>query len=263
MAAAEMQRKWDIEDRDEARAYSRKALDFLVQDAEAAGFNPLTVLRAGGGASYNAAAGFAPLSRTAPVQQATPGAGSYIGESLQAVGNNWLANWDPYAGQKRELERGLAEAQIANLNASTRAMGSQSFLVPTWGAGTTEKRASGSSGWLSKGGASAIAAQNSDWLTPPDPSKDALPIWVPGKDRDGKMVWIPNPDGPDAEQLAFAGLARMQSGFEAAASAAYNWRDGIKVSKVAPMDGRRKDDAFVPVSGSVWDYFPAVRFQWR
>ena len=84
MAAAYQQREWVAYDRaedkeynramelearayeraqlEDTRAYSRQVIGNLVQDAEAAGFNPLTVLRSGGASSYNAAAGLAPLS---------------------------------------------------------------------------------------------------------------------------------------------------------------------------------------------------------
>lgn len=120
MEAARLQRQWQLEDRDEARNYSRQVLSQLVTDAEAAGFNPLAVLRNGGASNYNAAAGFAPLSRQAPVRQATAGAdfGSAVGAGLNRVGD-FLADFDPFADQKREQEYRLVESQIAALNAST------------------------------------------------------------------------------------------------------------------------------------------------
>lgn len=156
MSAAALTRKWQQQDLGEARRYSRSVLKNLVEDAEAAGFNPLTVLRAGGGAGYNAAAGFAPLSRTAPVMEATTGAMGRIGQSMETIGNNMVANYDPYAGDKRALERQLVMAQIDNLNASTGSLRSQSFKVPSYSAGQKERRASGASGWLSKGAAAKI-----------------------------------------------------------------------------------------------------------
>lgn len=133
------QRAWDMEDRDEFRQYSRQVLSHLVEDAEAAGFNPLTVLRAGGGASYNAGAAMAPLSRPAPVKQAPLGAGAYMGQAVSQFGRDFMANFDPFQDDKRELESQLVAAQIANLNASTARLQSQSFNVPVRTAGATEQ----------------------------------------------------------------------------------------------------------------------------
>lgn len=118
MEAARLQRQWQLEDRDEARTYSRQVLSNLVTDAEAAGFNPLSILRNGGASNYNAAAGFAPLSRAAPVRQApeTVVASGDIGAGVSRIGD-FLANFDPLADDKREQESRLIESQIAALNA--------------------------------------------------------------------------------------------------------------------------------------------------
>lgn len=140
-----LQREWDIEDRDEARVYSRDALKNLVVDAEEAGFNPLTVLGATGGANYNAAAGFAPLSRKAPVKQAV--GGSAMGDAFDAVGD-FMTNFDPFADQKREQEYRLVESQISALNASALSnvpRGAGSFAT-----GGFERRLSGKGGALGK-----------------------------------------------------------------------------------------------------------------
>lgn len=139
------QREWDIEDRDEAREYSRQVYSHLVEDAEAAGFNPLTALRNGGGANYNAAAGFAPLSRKAPVRQAV--GGSPGGDALTGLGD-FLSNFDPFADQKREQEYRLVESQISALNAgglSNIPRGAGSYAT-----GGLERRLSGQGGVLGK-----------------------------------------------------------------------------------------------------------------
>lgn len=111
---AQQQYENDIRARNEQREYDRGTYDRLVVDAERAGFNPLTALRNGGGAYYNASSAAAPLSR-----QATAGVGSEIGNSLQTIGANWLVNFDPHADAVREQGARLIDAQIANLNAST------------------------------------------------------------------------------------------------------------------------------------------------
>lgn len=161
MAAAQMQRQWDLEDRDEARAYdraeldetraySRQVLQQLVEDGEKAGFNPLTVLRSGGGSNYNAGAALAPLSATtvrrqAPVRQAV--GGSAVGDALSDVGD-FISNFDPFADTKREQEYRLVESQIAALNASALSgvpRGSGSFA-----SGDVERRPTRQAGVLGK-----------------------------------------------------------------------------------------------------------------
>ncbi|MDH0614143.1 MULTISPECIES: hypothetical protein [unclassified Agrobacterium] len=141
----ELQRKWDLEDRDEAREYSRDVYKNLVIDAEEAGFNPLTALRNGGGANYNAAAAFAPLSRKAPVRQAV--GGSVAGDAFDALGD-FITDFDPFKDQKREQEYRLVESQIAALNASALSgapRGSASYAT-----GGLERRVSGQGGVLGK-----------------------------------------------------------------------------------------------------------------
>lgn len=83
----------------------------MVRDAEAAGFNPLTALRNGG------AAGFTTTT--------TPGLSTAqrVVNGISGAAQSFLANFDPFADRRRELEFKLAEAQIANLNADTLARG--------------------------------------------------------------------------------------------------------------------------------------------
>lgn len=92
----------------------------MVRDASAAGFNPLTALRNGG------AAGFTSTTMSG-------GGLSRVGEAIGAAGN-FLANFDPFADRRREVEFRLAEAQIANLNADTMARGR--WNVPTYSGGS-------------------------------------------------------------------------------------------------------------------------------
>lgn len=110
----------------------------MVADAEAAGFNPLTVLRNGGAAGHT--------TTTTPALSSP----SVLGEALGHVGN-FLSNFDPMADERREQEYQLVQAQIANLNESTAAMKRpQSFNVPSYTAGQIERRPSGSAGQLSR-----------------------------------------------------------------------------------------------------------------
>lgn len=156
MEAARLQREWQLEDREEERAYNRAQLDEtrtysrqvlgqLVEDAEKAGFNPLSVLRSGGGGSYNSAAGLAPLSatpvmRSAPVRQA-PGQTSALGAAASSASASFLQNFDPFADQKREQEYRLIESQIAALNAAT--LSGASYGAASYPTGNIEPRTSG------------------------------------------------------------------------------------------------------------------------
>lgn len=184
-AAAEEQRQWFLADReeernynraqedearaydraqlDETRLYSRQVLGNLVEDAEKAGFNPLTVMRSGGASSYNSAAGLAPLSASrltsspaqmmqAPVRQAV--GGSAVGSAAGAVGD-FLSNFDPFADQKKEQEYRLVESQIAALNAS--ALSGVSRGAGSYATGAVERRLSG------KGGALSALGKPSPW----------------------------------------------------------------------------------------------------
>lgn len=89
----------------------------MVQDAEAAGFNPLTALRNGG------AAGFTVTSQ--PVLSAT---GQALERGLGTIGN-FIANFDPFEDKMREVQFETMQAQLANLQADTRVK-NRMFDVP-------------------------------------------------------------------------------------------------------------------------------------
>ena len=166
MEAAKLQRKWQLEDRAEERAYNRKelnetrqysreALQYMVVDAERAGLNPLTVLRNGGASSYNAGASLGaltatPLSRTAPTRQAV--GGSPVGDALVGFGRDFLSNFDPYADDRREQESRLIESQIASYNASALSYSNRATApaVRSYGSTEYERRPSGKAAALGK-----------------------------------------------------------------------------------------------------------------
>lgn len=212
----------------------------MVASAEKAGFNPLTALRNGGAAGFTTTTSPAPLS-----------VGEAIGDAVSAAGN-FLQNFDPYADKRREVEFNLVEAQIANLNANTAAVSGMAkpgtMNVPAYTAGPVERRPSGQAAQLSPAG----------WLDPPKATGEALPIWVPGVDRDGKRIWIPNPDGPDAEQLMFGALTRSQAGWEAAAGAALSGDYG-SVRKLREEEKRQADAE----AGWLPSWVPRVKVKWK
>ena len=162
----------------ESRAYSRGELGRLVKDAQKAGFNPLTLLRAGGGAGYSSGAGFTPLSsgsltsgsltsgslssssltsgsltatpltRQAPVEQAV--GGDPFGDFLANFGRDFAANFDPFANDKREQEYRLIESQIASYNAGTLSRSAPPAVQQHYGSSDYERRPSGQAGALGK-----------------------------------------------------------------------------------------------------------------
>lgn len=159
----------------------------MVRDAEAAGFNPLTALRNGGAAGFSiSTTPAAPLS-------------ARLADGVSAGVNNFLANFDPMADDKREAEFQLVQAQIRNLNASAAAMESQSFNVPGYGPDVIERRPSGMAGQLSRG-------------TGQGPNGEVLPLYVDWFDpRTGGTVQLVNADAPDLDQMAVPPLAPLEN----------------------------------------------------
>lgn len=188
----------------ESRAYSRGELGRLVQDAQKAGFNPLTVLRNGGGAGYSAGAGFSPLSsgamtsssltsgalsatplsRQAPVEQAV--GGSPVGDAISQFGRDFMSSFDPFADDKREQEYRLVESQIASYNAGALSMSAppavQSYPSSDYDQRPTRKAAVLSSNKVGEG---TIVGGD-------DPTVSSMG-W-----NDGKTGWFHAPWMPDA-----------------------------------------------------------------
>ena len=163
----------------------------MVRNAEAAGFNPLTALRNGGAAGFT--------TTTTPALSSA--------EVLSDVGNKvgqFLQDFDPMADDKREAEYALVQAQIANLNASTDALRrpmsrAQSFNVPSYTAGQTERRPSAVAGRLSSTDArpqyptKALPAAAGVSQTP-----EVKQAGVTNPSRTGNDWWHVDPVQPDA-----------------------------------------------------------------
>ena len=190
----------------------------LVEDAQAAGFNPLTVMRSGGASSYNSAAGLAPLSASrltsspaqmqqAPVRQAV--GGSVAGSVAGAVGD-FLSNFDPFADQKKEQEYRLVESQIAALNASALsgvARGAGSFASgdferrPSRAAAALSKPFSGELGKPSKWEPGDVTVTNPFKSEPVNPNVSDAAVWEQRYGEPGSWVggvWVGFNDLTDA-----------------------------------------------------------------
>jgi hypothetical protein len=92
---------------------SQTDLKKLRDDAEASGFNPLTVLRATGGQGFNKGASGVLASAT------------FWGNFANA-GQTALNDFDPYNQKRKELDMQQAQASLNNTLASTQLMKSQS-----------------------------------------------------------------------------------------------------------------------------------------
>ncbi len=214
-AAAARQRAWDIEDRDEMRSYSRQVLKHLVEDADAAGINPLAVLNAGGAANYNSAAGMAPLSRTAPVLQATgmtatsrqavglraatrqAVGGSPLAAGIGAAADTFIQNFDPFANDRRNESYRIVGSAIATQNAASLSR------VPRGAAS------------IGRGAVVPSKPLVSKVYGPPSPKQFAKEngggeLFVPWHDPFyNKIVWLPNADLPELEQVPIPSLGAV------------------------------------------------------
>lgn len=192
MAAMELQRKWDIEDRDEQRAYSRSALKHLVEDADAAGFSPLAVLGSGSAPPYNASAGFAPLSRQAPVRQAV--GGSPVGSAIGAAADSFLQSWDPYENHRKSESAKIISSAVAskNVGALSRVPSGRASIARGSSADTSQ------SGALSAGKPKFGPPTKGQWIK----DNKVMDLFVPWRDPStDKIHWLPNSELPELEQM--------------------------------------------------------------
>lgn len=80
----------------------------MRENAEAAGFNPLTALRAGGGAGFTT------------THQPALASGDFIAQAIGGIGNA-IASIDPMRDATAKLEYEIKQATLANIQADTKA----------------------------------------------------------------------------------------------------------------------------------------------
>lgn len=190
------ERRQALEDREYARGHYKR----LVKDASAAGFNPLTALRNGGGAGY--------ASSSAPILSS--GGPDPMQTALSQVGN-YIANFDPHADTAREKSYALLDAQIRNLNASSGAIFPAmpgGFHSPGTYGGTFEGRPSGRAGALS-----GVTSVELDGFSYGGTGEGGVieDMWVAYRRPDGSYVRVPNPNLPDGEQLLIPPIATVEN----------------------------------------------------
>lgn len=146
-------------------------LSKLVADAEANGFNPLTVLRSGGQAFYagststvtgstemDAALAGQHLSVLQPriSQTQVPSTGEVLGKALESGVGTFTSLMSQQQAQQFQMD--LTEMQIAGSNRAGSSYGGRSFYVPS-------NAVSGSVG-RTAGGTLSNASPPADWLAP-------------------------------------------------------------------------------------------------
>ena len=235
MAAMQLQRQWDIEDRDEQRAYSRSALKHLVEDADAAGFSPLAVLGSGSAPPYNAAAGFAPLSRQAPVRQAV--GGSPLGSAIGAATDAFLQTYDPYENHRKSESAKIISSAVATKNVAALSR------VPQ-GRASIAKGSTVKAPPPLKLGKGQFGPTMSEFIAGND-IKDMFKRW-----RDpfsGKIHWLPSEDLPELEQMAVSSVGVVANETVNAVNSVKRWTS----DRITGADRTyRKPKLARPVGGS-------------
>lgn len=102
---------------DDMRRHERQRYKWLVEGAQNAGFNPLTVLRATGGQQASAASLQSPLSARA-----------LIGQGISMGIQDHMANYDPIGDEGRRLDNELKRAQLNRYGQLTTGRRGTDFL---------------------------------------------------------------------------------------------------------------------------------------
>ena len=227
----------------------------MAQNAEAAGFNPLTALRNGGSAGFTSTVHHPGLSA---LGNGIANAGASFGAALDA-------RMDPIRQQNVAQQADAQNHRLVQLQLAPK----QQMIfgdVPTRtgrNVTITPKPAMSAGAKASAGVSTKLlssASANGGYFTPPQAAEADLPIWVPGRDRDGKRVWIPNPDGPDIEQALYAWSTRPIAVAEAFAKTAVdlstNFKGQFKVKKATPAETKKANESWhggwLPSLGLKW-----------
>lgn len=157
---------------------TESSIDFdrLVKDSEAAGFNPLTVLRAGGLAGYSSTKGgyspqymtYLPVGEISQINNPGQAVAAPVTNSLGDAVNAALGAWnsyDPYKAERGQMELALARAQLKNLDSDTAA-NNRRLAIPTW-TGSGFKTTTGGFGGAVKSALAATAAPGAKGLGAP------------------------------------------------------------------------------------------------
>lgn len=213
----------------------------MAQNAEAAGFNPLTAMRNGGGAGFTS---------STVSHLGLSGVADAVGQIGGALGSALDSKLDPMARKQREVESALLDYQLQTIQSKPKA--SMMFGdVPTRSGRNvvaTPKAAlsSGTKAAPVVAGRLLSSQSNGGWLDPPKPADADMSLWVAAKDRDGKRTWVPNPDLPDADQYLVPFLSRTGRGLEGAADSLMNWRQHTSVRNLNEAEKKKQEESWLP-----------------
>lgn len=226
----------------------------MARKAQEAGFNPLTALRNGGSAGFTSTVHHPGLS----------GVGDAIANIGGTLGAAVSKRLDPIEQKRDRVESALLDYQLGTIQAgpktpmmfgdvpSRKGRDIVATMQPAMSAGN--KIAPVASSRL-------LSSQtNAGYFEPPKSADADMPIWVAGKDRDGKRVWMPNPDGPDIEQALYAWSTRPIAGAEAFAGAAANLisnpKKEIRIKKATDAENKKAKESWhggwLPSLGVTW-----------
>jgi len=155
----------------------------LVNDATAAGFNPLTALRNGGSQAYT----------REPVLSSTSFIGEALGKGLQTAFNHKEQEAE---AKKEKLEIEIMEAQLESIQNSNKSVGGEyfGFNIPsasqTTGINHGNVKASRNSSSVSRAGPTDTTDPNLEY-----PEREKYNLYVDVYDsQTGRWMTIPNPD---------------------------------------------------------------------
>jgi len=175
-------------DQNEGR-HSDRFVD-LVENAQRAGFNPLTALRADGASTYQA-----------PILNAPMSSSTFIGNAL-VDGMNTGFNYDQ---QKRDeerdnLERDIMKAQLDQLQKANKVRGGEYFGYGIPNAQTTSMADASARAPRLSGVSGSSKYLNTDGSPYVGPAP--IHLYRPYADKNNMVFWGANPDIPDLDQLA-------------------------------------------------------------
>lgn len=217
-------------DDDEQETTTRVNYNQMAKDAEAAGFNPLTVLRNGGAAGHTTVT--------------HPGLASGWGEAAQTIGN-FMMSWDPMSQKRAELDYQIAQAQLdmiqrggfhQGLDNGMRSIGG----VPTW------------AGPLATVGGNVV----------PEPEKgtaeNPIDMWVWYRDRAGRKVLGPNPEMGDPETMLVDPIADWLQRYYGPKNTPRKWGPTLVTGPGSPNFSGSPDDRDEKPAAGWFDWLPSV-----
>lgn len=199
--------------------------DALRRNAEKAGFNPLTALRAGGGAGFT--------TTTHPALSSA----SFIADAFNGIGNA-VSAIDPMRDATAKLEYQIQQETLKSLQRENALRTRASLGGVPVATGARNKTTA------------TIPTLYSPWLNN-------------GPGGNNEVIYLPNADLPEMEQMPIPALG--VGGNYATNGARKAVADShFKVTPLVPRTGRDRFGPGAPSGNKSWtDYIPSFSFNWR